>query len=161
MCARRIVKNDDAPDLDLSQAARHDQSRLRRMAERFRQRQDDGGAARSSYASLRHCRNRQRKLAVQKPRRIFKVSLTPPHTPRLRTLTTPPGRALWLGSKGVPFGCKSGVPIQCCLTERANSAFNTIDTNNVATRLTPTDMRAVAALGFHFVEPAPSANIHA
>jgi hypothetical protein len=42
--------------------------------------QDDDRASRSSHSSLRHRRNRQRKLAVQKSR------LTPPHSPRLRNL---------------------------------------------------------------------------
>ena len=48
---------------------RHHQSRLRRMAQRVRRRQDDHRAARSSDPPLRHRRNRQRQLALQKPRR--------------------------------------------------------------------------------------------
>ena len=47
---------------------RHHQSRLRRMAERVRRSQNDDRAARPPDPSLRHRRNRQRKLALQEPR---------------------------------------------------------------------------------------------
>jgi len=46
----------------------HHQARLRRMAERVRRCQNDHRPARPADASLRHHRNRQRKLALQKPR---------------------------------------------------------------------------------------------
>lgn len=46
---------------------RHNQSRLRRIAERDRRCQDDHRAARPAHASLRDRRNRQRKLALQEP----------------------------------------------------------------------------------------------
>ena len=47
---------------------RHHQSRLRRMVLGVRRRQDDHRLARSPHASLRHRRDRQRKLALQEPR---------------------------------------------------------------------------------------------
>ena len=43
-------------------------TRLRRMAERVRRCEDDDGAPRSSYPSLRDHRDRQRVLALQEPR---------------------------------------------------------------------------------------------
>ena len=47
---------------------RHDQSRLRRMAERVRRSEDDDRSARSPHPPLRHRRDRQRQLALQEPR---------------------------------------------------------------------------------------------
>ncbi len=44
-----------------------DQSRLCRMAKRLRRRQNDHRAARPAVPPLRHSRNRQRELALQKP----------------------------------------------------------------------------------------------
>ena len=62
----------------------HDQSRLRRLADRFRRRQDDHRVARPAHASLRHRRDRQRELALQEPLLTFKRPfLTPPRSPRL------------------------------------------------------------------------------
>ena len=55
---------------------RHHQPRLRRMAQRLRRRQDDHSAPRPADPPLRNRRDRQRKLAVQKPR------LTPAALPR-------------------------------------------------------------------------------
>jgi len=54
-------------------------SRLRRMAERLRRSEDDHRIARSPHASLRHRRDRQRKLALQKPRlNSTKIRTSPP-----------------------------------------------------------------------------------
>ena len=47
---------------------RHHQPRLRRMAERLWRSEDDDRAARPPHPSLRHRRDRQRKLALQEPR---------------------------------------------------------------------------------------------
>jgi DNA replication protein DnaC len=49
---------------------RDDQSGIRRMAECVRRSEDDHGPARSSHASLRYRRDRQRQLALQEPRLI-------------------------------------------------------------------------------------------
>ena len=51
----------------------HYQSRVRRLAERIRRREDDDRTARSADPSLRNRRDRQRVLALQKPR----LSATP------------------------------------------------------------------------------------
>ena len=64
---------------------RHDQPRLRRMADRLRRRQDDHGAARSPYPPLRHRRDRQRELALQEPRA---EAGSGPRSPRLRNPTS-------------------------------------------------------------------------
>ena len=64
---------------------RHHQSKFWRMAKRFRRRQNDHRVARSSHSPLRHRRDRQRKLAVQKSRLSLKACLTPPRSPRLRS----------------------------------------------------------------------------
>ena len=46
---------------------------------------DDHGAPRSPHPSLRHRRDRERKLALQEPRLTLKTQrLTPPRSPRLR-----------------------------------------------------------------------------
>ena len=47
---------------------RHHQSRLRRMADRFRRPQNDDGLAGPPHPPLRHRRDRQRELALQEPR---------------------------------------------------------------------------------------------
>ena len=54
------------------------------MAKRVRRSENDDGAARSSHSPLRHRRDRQRKLALQKPRLIFKplLNATAPTKPR-------------------------------------------------------------------------------
>ena len=48
-------------------AADHHQSRLRRLAPDLRRRQDDHRHARPPHSSLRHRRDRQHQLAIQKP----------------------------------------------------------------------------------------------
>ena len=53
---------------------RHHQSRLWRMAERVRRSEDDDRAARPPHPSLRHRRDRQRKLALQEPRLILQTT---------------------------------------------------------------------------------------
>ncbi len=53
---------------------RHHQSRLRRMAERVRRSEDDDRASRPPHPSLRHRRDRQRKLALQEPRLILQTT---------------------------------------------------------------------------------------
>ena len=58
------------------------QSRLRRMAEGVRRCQDDHRTARSADPPLRHRRDRQRQLAIQKPRRRS-------HRPRSSRLRNP------------------------------------------------------------------------
>ena len=60
----------DQPALRADLGHRHHQSCFRRMAERFRRRQDDDRPARPPDASLRHRRDRQRELALQEPRLI-------------------------------------------------------------------------------------------
>ena len=56
------------PSLRADLDHRHDQPRLRRMADRVRRRQDDHRAPRSPHPPLRHRRDRKRELALQKPR---------------------------------------------------------------------------------------------
>jgi len=60
----------DQPALRTHLNPRDDQPGFRRMAQRLRRRQDDNRAARSAHPSLRDHRDRQRKLALQKPRLI-------------------------------------------------------------------------------------------
>src|SRR5215467_12041707 len=107
------------------------------MAKRVRRRQDDDGAARSPYPSLRNHRNRQRKLALQAPQ----LSAVPPRLapvgkqapPALRYAKTRGGRSAPRGAlpfatgtslprsrRGVPFTCRSGVPFPCRLTTLGN-----------------------------------------
>ena len=85
---------------------RHHQPRLRRMAERVRRRQDDDRAARPPDPSLRHRRDRQRQLALQKPRRRS-------NTTRARAVSATPTSSDGASAtgqnppfKGVPFGCR-------------------------------------------------------
>ena len=59
---------------------RHHQSRVRRMANRLRRRQDDHRAARQAHPSLRDRRNWKRVLALQKP-----LSKLKPKSPITRT----------------------------------------------------------------------------
>lgn len=61
---RPVAVPPDQPPLRAHLDHRHHQSRLRRMAERVRRRQDDHRAARSAHPSLRHHQDRQRQLAV-------------------------------------------------------------------------------------------------
>ena len=77
----------DQPALRANLDHRHHQSRLRRMAERVRRSEDDHRAARPPHPSLRHRRDRQRKLALQEPRLTFKTSA--PHDPRSPRLRNP------------------------------------------------------------------------
>ena len=58
----------DQPSLRTHLNYRHHQSRLWRMAERIRRCQNDHRLARSAHPPLRHCRDRQRELALQEPR---------------------------------------------------------------------------------------------
>ncbi|TCS21291.1 hypothetical protein EDC31_14115, partial [Acidomonas methanolica] len=72
----------DQPPLRTDFSDRDNQSLLWRMGQRIRRRQDDHGAARPPDPSLRHRRDRQRKLAVQKPlltpaKRIILTGLLP------------------------------------------------------------------------------------
>src|SRR6516165_8648888 len=86
------------------------------MAERLHGRQNDNSLAGPPHSPLRYHRNRKRQLALQEPWRGS------PDNPRSRRLRNPdqlrrreryrPDPSL----KGVPFGCKSGVPIGCRLT---------------------------------------------
>ena len=100
---------------------RHHQSRVRRMAQRVRRRQDDDRAARPPDSPLRHRRNRQRQLALQKPRRRSRS----PRSPRLRN----PGQ-LRRGEryrqnpplKGVKIGRRYGVKFERRLTDADETA---------------------------------------
>jgi DNA replication protein DnaC len=58
----------DQPPLRAHLDHRHHQSGLRRMADRLWRSQDDDSLARPPHPSLRHRRDRQRKLALQAPR---------------------------------------------------------------------------------------------
>ena len=82
----------DQPALRAHLDHRHDQSRLRRMAERLRRRQDDDRAARSPDPSLRHHRNRQRELALQEPR--LTITCQPALAPSAQPRPAPTVRAL-------------------------------------------------------------------
>src|SRR6516165_5305806 len=94
---------------------------------RVRRRQDDHGTARPAHPSLRHHRNRKRKLALQKPR------LTPTGSPtgahrlppahryvRLTAVTPrcagPPYGLHGRPSAGVNIARRSRVKVQCRLT---------------------------------------------
>src|SRR5215472_15874100 len=100
----------------LHKNVRRIKSRLWRMAERLHGRQNDNSLAGPPHSPLRYHRNRKRQLALQEPWRGS------PDNPRSRRLRNPdplrrreryqPDPSL----KGVPFGCKSGVPIGCRLT---------------------------------------------
>src|SRR6516165_4225403 len=96
---------------------------------RVRRRQDDHGTARPAHPSLRHHRNRKRKLALQKPR------LTPTGSPtgahrlppahryvRLAAVTPrcagPPYGLHRRPSAGVNIARRSRVKVQCRLTMR-------------------------------------------
>ena len=117
---RPIAVPPDQPSLRADLDHRHDQPRLRRMAERVRRSEDDDRAARPPHSPLRHRRDRQRKLALQKPRLIFKPSApyAAAPAPAAQPEPAPPGRALpsVRDPSGVPIRCKSGVPFQCSLT---------------------------------------------
>src|SRR5208337_3798146 len=65
---RPVAVPPDKPALRADVDHRHHQSRLRRMVLGVRRRRDDHRLARSPHASLRHRRDRQRKLALQEPR---------------------------------------------------------------------------------------------
>jgi hypothetical protein len=83
--ARRNQAKQAAPAQGAHLDHRHDQSRLRRIAERVRRSKDDHRAARPPHPSLRHRRDRQRQLALQEPRLIFSKRLfTDPRSPRPR-----------------------------------------------------------------------------
>src|SRR4029077_20951543 len=87
------------------------------MAQRVRRRQDDHRAARPPNSPLRYRGNRQRQLALQKPRRRSRN----PRSPRLRNLgqlrrgeryrQNPP-------LKGVKIGRRSGVKFERRLTAK-------------------------------------------
>src|SRR6267142_2785386 len=89
------------------------------MAQRVRRRQDDHRAARPPDSPLRHRGNRQRQLALQKPRRRSRN----PRSPRLRN----PGQ-LRRGEryrqnpplKGVKIGRRCGVKFERRLTDRGS-----------------------------------------
>src|SRR5450631_3505489 len=88
------------------------------MAQRVRRRQDDDRAARPPDSPLRHRGNRQRQLALQKPRRRSRN----PRSPRLRN----PGQ-LRRGEryrqnpplKGVKIGRRYGVKFERRLTSKS------------------------------------------
>ena len=65
---RKILRTDETDFSYERERHRHHQPGVRRMADRLRRRQDDHGAARPPDPSLRNPRNRQRVLALQKPR---------------------------------------------------------------------------------------------
>src|SRR5262245_55685704 len=74
------------------------------------------GVARSLDPPLRHHRDRQRQLALQKPRRR---SSPRPRSRRLRNPSQLRRRERYRQNpplKGVPFACRSGGPVQCRLT---------------------------------------------
>ena len=98
---------------------RRSAGRLRRMAECLRRSQDDDGTARLPHTPLRHRRDRQRRLALQKPRlSLTAPSLTPPHSPRLRNpdQLRRGERYPSVCLQRVPIGRKAGVPFRCSLT---------------------------------------------
>src|ERR1700730_7936496 len=74
------------------------------MAERLRRRQDDDRAARSTNASLRNHRNRQRVLALQKPR------LNHCATPACPGGQTGPSRAPLRRTRGGHFAPRGALP---------------------------------------------------
>ena len=89
-----------------------------------RRSEDDDRAARSPHPSLRHRRDRQRKLALQEPR--LKLDTTAPNRPTLAPAAqprpAPPGRALPSVPRhksGVNFRRRSGVKIGRRLTARS------------------------------------------
>ena len=94
---------------------RHHQSCVWGMAERVRRCQNDDRAARPPDPSLRHRRDRQRQLALQKPRRRS-------NNPRSRRLRNPGQlrrRERYQQStpiEGVPVGRRWGVPFKRRLT---------------------------------------------
>jgi len=73
----------DQPAVRADLDPRHHEPRLRRMAQRLRRRQDDDRTARPPDPSLRHRRDRQRKLALQEPGLTGPASL-----PASRSLAT-------------------------------------------------------------------------
>ncbi len=88
---------------------------------RLRRREDDDGIARPSHASLRHCRNRERQLALQEPR----LSTCPdrrlltPQPPRLRNPgQLRAGRPLPCSTRNgrSPIARRSRAPVPCRLT---------------------------------------------
>ena len=88
--------------------------RFRRMAERLRRSEDDHCAARPPHPPLRHRRDRQRKLALQKPR-LTVPQKSPSHRPALAPAAQPqpasPGRALIVSAsheEGSPFNANPG-----------------------------------------------------
>ena len=99
---------------------RHHQSRLRRMAERVRRSKDDHGAARSPYPPLRHRRDRQRELALQKLLSKLK-SRNPPRPITLRN------------------------PDQLCLIGRSPSCSSQIRTGSLLRENTGLDSGAFAS----------------
>ena len=86
----------DLPPLRADGSRHHHQSRLRRLGNRLRRRQDDDRPAGSPDPPLRHRRDRQRKLALQQPQ------LTPPPDPH-------PGGIAQVGPQGYARACRQPV----------------------------------------------------
>src|SRR5262245_43661533 len=115
---------------------RHHQSRLRRMAECVRRRKNDDGVARPPNPPLRYRRDQKRQLALQEPRQRSRFN-----NPRPRHLRNPDQLrrrkrlSLKAKNKGVPFGCRSGVPIGRRLTAYARISATTIRFAGWASRI--------------------------
>lgn len=101
---RTIALPPDQPALRTDFDPGHHQSRLRRMAQRVRRRQDDNRVARPAHASLRDHRDRQRKLALQDAQLIHEGST---HTTAINA------------AEGVNSARRSGVSFQRRLTARS------------------------------------------
>ena len=134
---------------------RHHQSRFRRMAKRVRRSEDDHRAARSSHSSLRHRRDRQRELALQKPR--LTSQNTAPHRPALAPAAqprpAPPGRALpsqRVIKKGSILDADPGVKVRRRLTAQArNVAANLVPPPSRETKQRPGVIPALASAPDH------------
>jgi hypothetical protein len=96
------------------------------MAERLRRSQDDHDPARPPHAPLRHCRDRQRKLALQKPRLTSRKIRAAPTRDRsgCATQPAPPGRSLpsqHVSTRG-PFSVKIWGPVSAIIDTLLASA---------------------------------------
>jgi len=88
-----------------------------------RRSEDDDGAARSPHTPLRHRRDRQRKLALQKPRLTFRPPapyVTAP-APAAQPEPAPPGRALLScpTPSGGPYSAQIWGPVSVLIDRRA------------------------------------------
>src|ERR1700681_3849761 len=100
------------------------------MAQRVRRRQDDDRAARPPDPPLRHRRDRQRELALQKPRRRSRS----PRSHRLRNPDQLRRRERYRQNpspKGVKIGRRSGAKIERRLTANLRKGAHVIPAGHV------------------------------